>query len=52
MEWFVTERTVYSKIADDVLILLQSVTATEWVPTQLKEAALNTGLVTNLSKTK
>ena len=45
-------RRQYTAYAGNVLILERSVTATEEVVTNLTEAALSTGLVTNKSKTK
>jgi hypothetical protein len=50
MEWFLTERTVYSICRWCVNTFTISESNCR-VPTQLKEAALNTGLVTNESKT-
>jgi hypothetical protein len=42
----------YIAHADNMLIFAQSVRATEEFVTQLKEAALNTGLMTNGRKNK
>jgi hypothetical protein len=42
----------YTAYADDVLLLGRSVSETEEVVTQYKEAAVSTGLVINKSKTK